>query len=576
MIALGELNALPTDAFVAQLGAIFEHSPWVAARVAGKRPFADLRALHAAMSAAVLAADEATQLTLIRAHPELAGRAAIRGELTTESRREQKGAGLSACTPEQFTLLQSLNGDYGKRFGFPFILAVKGHTPDSVIAQLETRVAHSPADERQVALEQICRIARFRLAELVDEPAGTQIASMAAELAELTETPPGLTCTYLTPVHRATAQRIRDFMLAAGLDTHIDAVGNVIGVLAAEDETAGHLLTGSHYDTVIDAGHFDGRLGILLPVVVAGRLRRAGRRLPCTLEIVAFAEEEGVRFKSTFLGSRALAGHFDPALLDLTDSDGTTLRAALAAAGLDAGAIGALKRDPRTLLGFVEVHIEQGPVLLDEDRPVGVVTAIAGCTRLGISLTGVAGHAGTVPMRLRRDAAAGAAEFVLGVEERCSTEEDLVGTVGRLDVPGGAINVIPGRCELTLDLRSGDDARRRAALADLEERLAFIAARRNLDVKVRRLHDVDSVPCSTALQNAFARSVARITRSEARSLASGAGHDAMMMANLTPVGMLFVRCGNGGISHNPGETLAPADADLAARVFEDFLLHFKA
>lgn len=575
MIALGELNAMSAAEFVAALGAVFEHSPWVPERIAAARPFPGVRELHAAMADAVLAAEPALQMALIRAHPELAGRAAIRGELTMESTREQQGAGLASCTPMQYARLQELNTQYGRLFGFPFILAVKGHTPDSVIRELERRVGNAPAEERRVALEQISRIARFRLADLVSEPAGAQILSMAAELAEFSETSPGLTCTYLTPTHRATAARIRDFMLAAGLEVRIDAVGNVRGVLRAATDDAPRLLTGSHYDTVIDAGLFDGRLGFLLPIVAAGRLRRSGRTLPFDLEIVAFAEEEGVRFKSTFLGSRAIAGRFPPELLELTDADGISMSTALAEAGLDTAAIPALAVGHGALLGFVEVHIEQGPVLLEEDLPCGVVTAIAGCSRRAFTVTGVAGHAGTVPMNLRRDAAAGAAEMVLAIERYCGSQTDLVGTAGRLDVPGGAINVIAGHCEFSLDLRSGDDSKRAVALATLERELGAIASRRGLTLGVEALHDVDSVPCAVDLQDALDVSVQRVTGGAARRLASGAGHDAMMIATIAPVGMLFVRCGNGGISHNPLETLSAEDADVATRVFEDFLVHFE-
>ena len=575
MTTLEELNGSPAADFVAALGGIFEHSPWVAERVACERPFGSIRELHRRMAAVVMAAGDAEQLSLIRAHPQLAGRAAVRGELTAESTREQRGAGLSACTPPQFAALMELNARYESRHGFPFILAVKGHTPDSVIAALRMRVALDPAQEKRVALDEICRIAWFRLQAQVEEPLGAHILSMAGELADLSEQPDGLTCTYLTPVHRATAQRLRDFMLAAGLDAHVDAVGNVVGVLRGAGEGP-HLLTGSHYDTVIDAGRFDGRLGILLPIAVAARLQRQGCLLPFTLEIVAFAEEEGVRFGSTFLGSRALAGRFDAALLDRTDSAGVTMRAALEAAGHDPADVPKLRREPREMRGFVEVHIEQGPVLLTEKRPVGVVTAIAGCTRIGISVSGMAGHAGTVPMGLRRDAAAGAAEMVLAVEERCAGEPDLVGTVGRLEVPGGAVNVIPGRCELTLDVRSGNDLSRRAAIADLTARMHDVAAQRGLTVRLATLHDVDAVPCSSGLCQALASAAQRVTGEVPRRLPSGAGHDAMMMATVTPVAMLFVRCGNDGISHHPSETMSEADAHVAADVFENFLMHFEA
>jgi beta-ureidopropionase / N-carbamoyl-L-amino-acid hydrolase len=576
VIHLRDLNAFDSAQLVAALAGIYEHSPWVPERIAGLRPFPSVRALHQAMLTAVHDADAATQLALIRAHPELAGRAAVRDDLTSASRSEQHGAGLSACTPQQYERLQSLNAAYNARFGFPFILAVKGHTPDTVIAQLERRVRHGVEVEREVALQQIARIARFRLAELVDEPIGAQVISMAEELAEFSESDDQLTCTYLTATHRATAAQIRDYMLAVGLDVSVDAVGNVIGTLAGSDPAARRLLTGSHYDTVIDAGKHDGRLGILLPIAIAGALRRAGTRLPIALEIVAFAEEEGVRFKSTFLGSRALAGQFDLALLDALDAEGISMRSALELVGLDPAAIGGIARDPAQLLGFVEVHIEQGPVLLDAGLAVGVVTSIAGSQRSMLTITGVAGHSGTVPMTLRHDAATGAAEVVLAVERRCSGVPGLVGTVGRLEVPNGAMNVIPGRCELSLDVRSDDDAVRAAASADLATSIAQIATRRGLHVEQRMVLEVAAVACSPSLQQALAASVQRVTGMPARHLPSGAGHDAMMMATVTPMGMLFVRCGNGGISHHPDETLSAADAEIAGEVFKDFLMNYRS
>ena len=573
MITLQRLNALPAPEFVEVLGAIFEHSPWVPERVAALRPLSSGIALHKALSDAVLAADEPRQLALIRAHPELAGRAAIRGDLTTESTSEQQGAGLAACTPDQYARLHALNGEYGSRFGFPFVLAVKGHTPDTVIATLAERVTHAVDDERRVALQEIFRIARFRLADLVEDPLGPAIIAMSEDLATLSEAADELTCSYLTPTHRATATRIRDFMLAAGLSAHIDAVGNVVGVLAGGGRQSRRVLTGSHYDTVINAGKFDGRLGIVLPIAVAGALRRAGTTLPFPLEIIAFAEEEGVRFKSTFLGSRAIAGHFDASVLENTDAEGNTLGDVIRAAGHDAAGIPAIARDPDRVSCFVEVHIEQGPVLLDAGFAVGVVTSIAGCVRDSLTVEGLSGHAGTVPMPLRRDAAAAAAEMVLAVERRCRAEPGLVGTVGKLDVPGGATNVIAGRCDFTIDVRSGQDLQRDAALQDISAEIAAIAARRGVKVTQRRMLTAAGVPCTPALQGLWAASIERVTGRSAQRLPSGAGHDAMMMASLTGIGMLFVRCGNGGISHNPLETMSVDDADVAARVFQDFLLH---
>jgi N-carbamoyl-L-amino-acid hydrolase len=403
---------------------------------------------------------------------------------------------------------------------------------------------------------------------------GEAIMAMIEDLARFSESPDALTCTYLTPAHVATAARIGDFMRAAGLTVHRDAVGNIVGVLPGDGRGTRTLLTGSHYDTVVNAGKFDGRLGIVLPIVVAAVLRRAGR-LPFPLEIIAFAEEEGVRFKSTFLGSRAITGQFDFNVLDGTDPQGVSLRDAIGATGHAIAEIGALARDPAEVMGFVEVHIEQGPVLLDAQRPVGVVTSIAGSIRSSIVVEGLAGHAGTVPMGLRHDAAVAAAEIVLAVERRCSAEPGLVGTVGKLDVPDGAINVIPGRCHLTIDIRSERDALRDAADADLRREIEKIAARRGVTIRQHRVLEAAAVPCARRMQNAWSASIERVTGSTALALPSGAGHDAMMMAHLTEMGMLFVRCGNGGISHHPAESLTAADAHVAARVFQDFLQHFK-
>jgi beta-ureidopropionase / N-carbamoyl-L-amino-acid hydrolase len=574
MISLARLNGISVQDFVAALASIFEHSPWVPERVAGLRPFRSNLALHHALCDAVMQAGEELQLALIRAHPQLAGRAALRGELTPASAGEQKGVGLSACTPPQLAHLESLNAQYAKRFGFTFVLAVKGHTVDSIIANLAQRVAHDAPQERDVALREICRIAHFRLADLVEEPLGDAIIAMAEDLAAFSDDSGALTCSYLTPSHLATAARIRDHMMAAGLSTHIDAVGNVVGVMDGGPSLK-RVLTGSHYDTVINAGKYDGRLGILLPIVVAGSLRRAGLRLPYALEIIAFAEEEGVRFKSTFLGSRAIAGCFDPSVLDDVDASGITLADAIRGAGHDVAAIPDIARDSSQVACFVEVHIEQGPVLLGARLPVGVVTSIAGSVRSVVMVQGLSGHAGTVPMALRHDAAAAAAEMVLAVERCCTEQPGLVGTVGKLEVPGGAVNVIPGRCEFSIDIRSGSDALRDAAAADISSQIAKIAVRRGVKVDQRRVLEAASAPCSAALQDAWAASIERITGRSAMRLPSGAGHDAMMMARLTDIGMLFVRCGHGGISHHPDETLNAADAAIAAQVFQDFLLHFQ-
>jgi N-carbamoyl-L-amino-acid hydrolase len=574
VLELHALNTLSASEFIAALANVFEHSPWVPERVAELRPFKSGLQLHQAMCAAVASAGIEKQLALIRAHPELAGRAAIRGELTSESTREQTSAGLASCSPEEFAKLQLLNSAYSTKFGFPFVLAVKGHNRSSVIAALEHRGDNDIEHEREVALREIGRIAAFRLAELLAEPLGGQVMAMCEQLAQFSEHQQDLTCSYLTAAHRTTAMQLRDWMLTAGLEVTTDAVGNVIGHWHSAQPQAATLVTGSHYDTVINAGKFDGRLGIVLPIAVAGQLRRRGVQLPYSLQIIAFAEEEGVRFKSTFLGSRAIAGHFDMAVLDSVDSNGVSMRAAMFEAGLDPLAIEDAAIDRHSLLGFVEVHIEQGPVLLSEDHAVGVVTSIAGSIRHLVSIKGLAGHSGTVPMNMRRDAAVAAAELIVAVERECSDQPGLVGTVGQLLVPDGAINVIPGRCELSIDIRAADNAVRDEAMAAVIAASEGIAARRNVEIQFRKVLQVDCVPCAASLQKQWSDSIQRVTGDTAvRHLPSGAGHDAMMMATITEVGMLFVRCGNGGISHHPDEHLSEADADLAARVFADFLLN---
>lgn len=577
VISLEELNSLPAPQFAAALSGVFERTRWVAERVAALRPFRSRFELQRALSAIVEQARSDEQMALIRAHPELAASERTGGALTPESAREQQGAGLAACTPEELSRFRRLNAAYAQRFGFPFVLAVKGHDRAAVIAALECRLANTPEQERATALHEISRIAAFRLAERVEEPQGSAIIAMAEELSRLSEQSGALTCTYLTPAHRATAALLRDWMLAAGFEVRIDPVGNVIGRWRDGAASAETLVTGSHYDTVINGGKFDGRLGILLPIAVMARLRGAGVRLPYTLMVVGFAEEEGVRFRSTFLGSRALAGRFDATVLEQRDAEGITMRQAMVAAALDPAAIPTAALEPQRLLGFVEVHIEQGPVLLNAGAPLGVVTSIAGSTRCLVSITGLGGHAGTVPMQLRRDAAAAAAEVVLALEKRCSGTPGLVGTVGRLEVPGGAMNVIPGRCELSVDIRADRDEVRDAAFTSIVAESERIAARRQVAIEWRKVLDVASVACSPRMQERWAQSIVRVTGSaQAPHLPSGAGHDAMVMAQLTEMGMLFVRCGNGGISHHPSETLSAEDADLAAQAFRDFLVNFSA
>jgi N-carbamoyl-L-amino-acid hydrolase len=580
-MTLSELNDCDLAGFVERLRGIYEHSPWIPERAVAQRPFANASALKLALQDAVAQATPDEQLGLIRAHPELAGKAAVAGALTRESTREQAQSGLHLCSPEEFAALQRLNADYKVRFGFPFILAIKG--PDGqglarrdIIATFARRLKNRREAEIAECLRQIKRIAELRLNDLLDIRLdfGPAIMAWCQQLAEWSDSADNLTCAYLGDAHRKTAAQLAEWMRHAGMAVHIDAVGNVVGRTLSDAPGARTLMTGSHYDTVRNGGKYDGRLGILLPIAVAAYLNRRGEKLPFHLEIVAFAEEEGVRFKSTFLGSRAVAGRFDPALLELTDADGVSLREAIAGAGHDVGAIAAIGRDPAQLLAYVEVHIEQGPVLLERDLALGVVTAIAGSSRYLVELTGLASHAGTTPMTMRRDAAAAAAEIVLMVEHRCGQAEALVGTVGQLAVPDGSVNVIPGACRLSLDIRAADDAVRLAAVDDVMQAIARICAARRVEADIRQIVDAAAAPCAPWLMRQLGEAVERsgLPRFD---LPSGAGHDAMAMAAITDVAMLFTRCGNGGISHNPLETMSADDADLAARVLLDFLRHFQ-
>jgi len=312
----------------------------------------------------------------------------------------------------------------------------------------------------------------------------------------------------------------------------------------------------------------------LLPIAVVRQLHERGEKLPFHLEVVGFSEEEGVRFKSTFLGSNAIVGQFDVGLLNRQDANGVSMREALRNAGHDAAEIPAIARKPENLLGFVEVHIEQGPVLLERDLPVGVVTSIAGVCRFLLELTGVASHAGTTPMTMRKDAGAAAAEIILYVERRCAQAPSLVGTVGQLQVPHGSVNVVPGSCRLSLDIRAADDATRNSAVSDILCEIDAICLRRQIDVKLEKTVAAPAAPCSQWLMQQLSDATLR-AGIPPFELPSGAGHDAMTMAKITDVAMLFTRCGNGGISHNPLEVMTADDAEMSAQIFLDFLRQFK-
>ncbi|MEK8047579.1 2-oxo-4-hydroxy-4-carboxy-5-ureidoimidazoline decarboxylase [Ideonella margarita] len=579
-LTLEQLNQGTADELAVLLDGIYEHSPWIARRAAAARPFTSLAGLKLALANVVREASEDEQLGLIRAHPELAGKAMVARTLTAESTGEQQRAGLTDCSPAEFEQLQALNAAYNARFGFPFILAVRGPRGtglgrSEIIRTFARRLRNAPDLERAECLRNIHRIAEIRLDDKLGHTpqAGAQVWDWAAALAVHSE--PGylergeLTVTYLTDAHRACAAQLQGWMQTAGFDeVTLDAVGNVVGVYHGAEPTARRLLTGSHYDTVRNGGAYDGRLGVLAPMAVVQALHAEGRRLPFGIEVVAFAEEEGQRYKATFLASAALVGQFNPDWLSQADADGITMAAAMQAAGLPAtmDAIKALQRDAQRYLGFVEIHIEQGPVLTELDLPLGVVTSINGSVRLLGEIIGVASHAGTTPMDRRRDAAPAVAELALYLEQRAAAVPDLVGTIGQLQVPNGSINVVPGRCQFSLDIRATTNEARDACLADVQAELARICTRRGLQWQLEEIMRAAAAPSDAAWQQRWARAVNALGL-PAFTLPSGAGHDAMKLHDLMPQAMLFVRGQNGGISHNPLESVTHHDADLAVAAF---------
>jgi beta-ureidopropionase / N-carbamoyl-L-amino-acid hydrolase len=583
VLNLKQINAASTEEFVALLDGTYEHSPWISQHAAAQRPFASLVQMKLAMVSAVQAASRDAQLALIRAHPELAGKAMVSKALTAASAHEQSKAGLTDCSPEEFNTLQQLNAAYNAKFGWPFILAVRGPRgvgldKAEIISTLARRLQHHADFEMAECLRHIHRIAEIRLNDKFGHtPAlGNQVWDWAEALSAHSD--PGyaergeLTVTYLTDAHRACAQQLVHSMKAdCGFDeVSIDAVGNVVGVYHGSRADAPRLLTGSHYDTVRNGGKYDGRLGILVPMACVRQLHSTGRRLPFALEVVGFAEEEGQRYKATFLGSGALTGDFNPAWLEQQDSQGISMRQAMLQAGLAVDDIPKLKRDAAKYLGFVEVHIEQGPVLNELDLPLGVVTSINGSVRFLGEIVGMASHAGTTPMDRRRDAATAAAELALYVEQRAAATPDVVGTMGMLEVPSGSINVVPGRCKFSLDLRATTNAARDALVQDVQAELQRICAQRGLHFTLEETLRASAAPSSPAWQARWERAVQALGLPLHR-MPSGAGHDAMKLHEIMPQAMLFMRGLNAGISHNPLESVTNDDTELCVQAFQHLL-----
>lgn len=401
---------------------------------------------------------------------------------------------------------------------------------------------------------------------------GSTIWSRIEELAGISAEAGKLTRLFLTPELKRATELTRTWMEQAGMTTRVDAIGNLIGRYEGDRPALPALVVGSHLDTVKDAGKYDGMLGVVTGIACVAELHRQGIRLPFAVEVVAFSDEEGVRFGSTLLGSRAFTGTFSDGLLAARDAKGLTVADALREFGLDPGAIPAAARSRREIMAYVELHIEQGPVLEQRQLPVGCVTSINGATRFRIEVSGQAGHAGTVPMKGRHDALAAAAECILAVERRCASDEGMVGTVGVIEALPGAVNVIAGQARFSLDVRAPVDAQRQRAIDDLRREFEALAQRRGVTIQVDKTHEAAAAPCSAWIMSQIDRAIQAEGIAPCQ-LASGAGHDGMAVAAIADIGMIFVRC-RGGISHSPAEAITREDAETGARVLLSFIRNF--
>jgi N-carbamoyl-L-amino-acid hydrolase len=574
--SLDWLNQASDDQAMAWFDGLYEHSPWVGQAAWQHKPFRSLAHLKWALADSVNRASHEQQLMLVKAHPVLAAKRA--SGLTAASQSEQQLAGLWQSTTEQAEQLAQLNQRYQAHFGWPFIIAVRGPrglglTPDAILKELERRLHQAPAIEFHECLRQIHRIAETRLHDKCQSHPllGGEVWDWHEWLAQFSD--PGfaergeLSVSYLTSAHQACAQTLMLGMQACGFDeVFIDAVGNVVGRYHPRQPGAKYLLTGSHYDTVRNGGKYDGRLGIFVPMACVRELARARQRLDIGIEVVAFAEEEGQRYKATFLASSALTGEFNSQWLSQTDDNGISMREAMAQAGRKPADIPSIQRDANRYLGFVEVHIEQGPVLHSLNMPLGVVTSINGSVRYLIEISGTASHAGTSPMHQRHDAVAGFAVFAVYAEERARRDGGSVATIGMLNVPQGSINVVPGSCHFSLDMRAPTDAQRDALASDILQRLRDVCQERALHVKIEETVRASAAPSDLGLQKRWEQAVSSLGM-PLHHLPSGAGHDAMKLHHLLPQAMLFVRGENQGISHNPLECTTADDMQLAVDAF---------
>jgi allantoate deiminase len=398
---------------------------------------------------------------------------------------------------------------------------------------------------------------------------GQLVYDRLEEAAQFSQSGPGVTRLFLSPEHKQVATVIRDWMTQAGLHTEIDAAGNIIGRDAKAQQGAPTLIMGSHQDTVVSGGKYDGMLGVALPIAVVGDLYNRNIDLPFGIEIVAFGDEEGTRFQSTLVGSRALAGTFDPKALEATDDHGISVRAALRDFGCDPDAIATLKRTRQNTLGFLEIHIEQGPVLESRDLPVGIVTALTGIERHRVLIKGKASHAGTTPMDKRQDALLAAADIIHKVNQVCRETDGMVGVVGKIEVSPNAVNVIPDTVDLTIELRAPERTVRLNGRGAILSSLGTIAQNRTVAIMADKTYEAEGVPCANWMMNGLEAAIGKQGLAPLR-LFSGAGHDGLAMHDLCDIGMLFVRCKD-GLSHHPDEAITAADADIAAHVLADYL-----
>lgn len=398
-------------------------------------------------------------------------------------------------------------------------------------------------------------------------PLAEEVLARCDVLAGYSEEPDRITRTFLCEPMRGVHECLGEWMRAAGLDVRLDPAGNLIGHYLAARADAPVFLIGSHLDSVPNAGKYDGVLGVLLGVAAVQAL--GGRRLPFGIDVLGFCEEEGIRFRFPYLGSRAVCGQFDPALLERTDAAGVTLAEALRNFGLDPAQLSRAAYPAERALGYLEAHIEQGPELDARGLPLGVVEAIAGQSRLWLRFEGQAGHAGSLPMERRQDALAAAAEFVVAVEEHARAVGGLRATVGTLAVAPGAVNVVPGSARLSLDVRHAQDAVRERATAELLQRAEAAAGRRGVRLRLDQAEHHPAVPADARLSDLLEAS-ARARGYAPPRMVSGAGHDAAVMAGLAPMAMLFLRS-PGGVSHHPDEAVRPDDVAATLDVLVAFL-----